>query len=84
MTELAVRIMGPAEVLFEGNVDMVVAPGEEGDLGILAGHECMVARLNEGHVRLYQGEQIIKQFSGAYGWLDVSIEGCTILMHTKS
>ena len=42
---------GPA---FEGDVEMLVVPGADGEIGVLARHAPLVALLNAGSTRVYR------------------------------
>ena len=42
---------GPA---FEGDVEMLVVPGADGEIGVLARHAPLVALLNSGSTRVYR------------------------------
>jgi F-type H+-transporting ATPase subunit epsilon len=56
MAKLAFEIItGERVVLQEGDVDMVVAPGAEGMLGILPGHAPLVTLLQPGELRVKRG-----------------------------
>jgi F-type H+-transporting ATPase subunit epsilon len=43
--------------LFSGDVDMVVAPGSEGEMGILPEHTPLLTLLNYGILRVRQGSE---------------------------
>lgn len=45
------KILSPSRLIFEGEVDMVSAPGELGELGILPGHTPLLSKLKGGEVR---------------------------------
>ena len=57
---LQVDLVSPERILFSGEADMVVARTTEGEIGILPGHEPMLAILAGGEVRvtLEGGEKI--------------------------
>ncbi len=48
-------VTGEREVLVEDDVDMVVAPGIEGQLGILPRHAPLVTTLTAGELRITKG-----------------------------
>jgi F-type H+-transporting ATPase subunit epsilon len=50
-------IVTPERELFTGEVDMVLAPGEEGQLGILPHHTPLITVLAEGELIVRQGEE---------------------------
>jgi F-type H+-transporting ATPase subunit epsilon len=56
MVKLRVEVVtGEREVLVEDNVDMVVAPGIEGQLGILPQHAPLVTTMVPGELRIVKG-----------------------------
>lgn len=64
--------------LFEGPADMVIAPGVEGELGILPNHAPLLTNLDFGILRVrYQGEEEV--FAIAGGILEVRPDLVTVL-----
>jgi F-type H+-transporting ATPase subunit epsilon len=58
------------KLLFEGPADIVVAPGSEGEMGILPNHAPLLTTLSYGVVRLrYEGEE--HDFTVAGGVMEV-------------
>ena len=56
MVKLRVEVVtGEREVLVEENVDMVVAPGVEGQLGILPQHAPLITTMVPGELRIVRG-----------------------------
>ena len=49
---LTVSVISPERVLFEGQASGVVAPGHDGELGILTGHAPLMTVLGKGVLRL--------------------------------
>jgi F-type H+-transporting ATPase subunit epsilon len=49
---LTVSVISPEKVLFEGQASAVVAPGFDGELGILPGHAPLMTVLGKGTLRL--------------------------------
>ena len=49
---LHVSVISPERILFEGEVDAVVAPAFDGEVGILTGHAAMMLLLGRGVLRL--------------------------------
>jgi F-type H+-transporting ATPase subunit epsilon len=48
MPTYKLSILSPAGKAFDGNAESVVAPGREGQMGVLAGHAPMIAALQPG------------------------------------
>jgi len=52
---LTVSVISPEKVLFEGQVDSLVAPAFDGEVGILPHHAPMMTLLGKGELRLGEG-----------------------------
>ena len=52
---LKVSVISPEKTLFEGEVDSVVAPAYDGEVGILPQHAPMMTLLGKGELRLGAG-----------------------------
>ena len=76
--KLHVSLVTPEAELFSGLVDQVVAPGVEGEFGVLAHHAPFMTILAEGDVVVMNdGKSRIFQVRG--GFADVNEDGMTIL-----
>jgi len=49
-----VSLVTPEGSAFEGDVEMLVVPGADGEIGVLARHAPLVALLNAGSTRIYR------------------------------
>ena len=64
---LTVSVISPEKVLFEGEVDSVVAPAFDGEVGILPQHAPMMTLLGKGELRLGQnGSEGLFSISGGF------------------
>ncbi|MEP7346221.1 MAG: ATP synthase F1 subunit epsilon [Gemmatimonadaceae bacterium] len=52
---LKVSVISPEKTLFEGEVDSLVAPAYDGEVGILPQHAPMMTLLGKGELRLGHG-----------------------------
>ena len=52
---LKVSVISPEKTLYEGEVDSVVAPAYDGEVGILPQHAPMMTLLGKGELRLGAG-----------------------------
>ena len=68
--------------IFSGSVEMIVAAGSEGDLGILYGHAPLLTRLQPGPVRLIKSGDDEKVYYVSGGYLEVQPYHVTILADT--
>ena len=75
-------IVSADEALFSGLVEMVVATGSLGELGVTPGHAPLLSDLRPGPVRLIKedGEEEIYYLSG--GYLEVQPNSISILADT--
>lgn len=67
MAKLSIEVVTGERVVYEAtDVDMVVAPGSEGSLGILPGHASLISLLANGELRVKKGgmEESIVVFGG--------------------
>lgn len=73
-------LVSPEEKLISGPVTMAVIPGEDGELGVGAGHASILSSLKAGVVALYmEGEAQPRRIFVAGGFADVTGTSCTIL-----
>jgi F-type H+-transporting ATPase subunit epsilon len=73
------EIVSPEKLLLSRDVDMVVIPASEGDMGVLEGHAPMMVMLRGGVVSLYEGDRVTDSLFVAGGFAEVTPEGCTVL-----
>ena len=76
---LALEIISPEKLLLARDVDMVVIPGTEGDLGILPGHAKTITSLRGGLVDIYENDQIIDRFFVSGGFAEITETQCAVL-----
>jgi F-type H+-transporting ATPase subunit epsilon len=82
MSTIRCDIVSAEEEIFHGNVQMVVAAGELGELGIAPRHAPLITRLKPGQVRviLENGDEQFFYVSG--GILEVQPQVVTVLADT--
>ena len=75
---LRLEILTPERQVYEGEVDMVIAPGSEGYLGILPHHAPLLTGLGPGEFRIKKGgtEEVLAVFGG---FMDVRGDRVTVL-----
>ncbi|MGE4480646.1 ATP synthase F1 subunit epsilon [Acidocella sp.] len=76
---LALEIVNPERLLLARDVDMVVIPGTEGDLGILPGHSKLVTSLRGGLVDIYENKVITDRFFVTGGFAEITESRCSVL-----
>lgn len=78
LRKIKLDVVTPQRVEFSRPVDMLVAPGVQGYLGILAGHIPLVTRLEVGILKIYDDDDIL-QMAVSDGYLEVTPEKAVIL-----
>ena len=75
---LHLEILTPERAVYEDEVDMVIAPGSEGYLGILPHHAPLLTALGGGEFRVKKGasEEVLAVFGG---FMDVRGDRVTVL-----
>ncbi|ESQ81069.1 ATP synthase F1 subunit epsilon [Asticcacaulis sp. BYS171W] len=76
--KLHVSLVTPEKELFSGDVDQVIAPGSEGEFGVLVNHAPFMTTLAEGMVTILDGDKK-RMYQVRGGFADVNAEGMTIL-----
>ena len=80
---LQVDIVSAERQVYSGEADMVIAPGESGELGILPEHVPLLTRVKPGTVRIQKAgtEEEVIYVSG--GMMEVQPDRVTILADTS-
>jgi F-type H+-transporting ATPase subunit epsilon len=73
------ELVAPERLLARADVDMVVAPGEAGDFGVLPGHSLLMALLRPGVLETWEANQVTQRIFVAGGFAEVNERGCTVL-----
>ena len=73
------ELVTPARVMVSQAVEMVTAPGSEGQFGVLARHAPVIAQLQMGRVDVYENGQITSSFMIDGGLADVTGDKVVIL-----
>lgn len=72
------NLVSPERELFSGAVDMVTAPGTEGDFGVLPGHAPYMTTIRPGALVITDGGQQRRIYVRG-GFADVTADGLTVL-----
>ena len=73
------QIVSPDKSVFDEDIEMVIIPGTEGDIGILSNHMPLITSLRLGNIYIYKDKKIIKKFLVNGGILEVFQNKCTLL-----
>lgn len=57
---MRLKLISTSSIIYDGEVDMVVLPCEDGEVGIMNQHMDMISALKEGEVRIYKNDKIEK------------------------
>ena len=75
----SLEIVSPEKLLLSRQVEMVVIPAAEGELGVLEGHAPMIVLLRGGTIRLYEGGKVTDRLFVAGGFAEITPDRCTVL-----
>jgi len=81
---LHVDIVSAEHAIFSGEAEMIIAPGEAGELGVLPEHAALLTRIKPGTVRIKvpgEGREEIIYVSG--GMMEVQPHVVTVLADTS-
>jgi F-type H+-transporting ATPase subunit epsilon len=76
---LEFELVTPERLLLSEMVEMVVVPGTEGNLGVLAGHAPLISTVRPGMIEIYQGQTVTRRVFVVSGIAEVTPERCTVL-----
>jgi F-type H+-transporting ATPase subunit epsilon len=78
-TKFRVEVLTPEGQVFNDEVEQISTKTTTGSIGILAGHEPVLAMLDPTELRLYRSENEIERYAQAEGYMQVS-EGEVLLL----
>ena len=79
----AVSLVTPDGPAFEGEVEMIIVPGADGEIGVLARHAPLVAMLNAGSTRIHvrRGrDEDVHEFATGPGFFKVEADRALALV----
>ena len=82
MASIQCDIVSAEESIFSGSVEMIIAAGLLGDLGISAGHSPLLTGLKPGPVRVIGEDKEEQVFYVSGGFLEVQPNAITVLADT--
>ena len=77
--KVAFELVAPERLLASELVDMVVAPGAEGDFGVLPQHSLFMSLLRPGVIEIHDGGVITQRIFVGGGFAEVNERGCIVL-----
>ena len=66
-----VSVVTPEGAAFEGDAEMLIVPGQAGEIGVLARHAPLVAMLKAGSTRVHTGDGSVQEFATGPGFFQV-------------
>lgn len=72
-------LVTPQRILYSEPAGMVVAPGEDGNFGVLPGHAPLLSTLRPGVVEVFDNDLVVERFFVAGGIAEMAEAGFTIL-----
>ncbi|MGA8364621.1 MAG: F0F1 ATP synthase subunit epsilon [Solirubrobacteraceae bacterium] len=79
-SKFPVEVLTPEGVVFDEEVEMVSTRTASGSIGILAGHEPVLATLEPTELRLYRSETDIVRFAQGEGYLQFAENRALVLV----
>ena len=67
----SLSLVTPEGAAFEGEVELVIVPGDAGEIGVLARHAPLVAMLKAGSTRIHVSASEIREFATGPGFFKV-------------
>ena len=77
-SKILLEVVTPEKLLLSQPVDMVIAPGTEGEFGVLPGHCHFLSTLRIGELR-YQTEDVWHYMSVLWGFVEVTPTKVTVM-----
>lgn len=81
MKKFLLEVITPERPLIKKNVDFLVVPAYEGELGVLANHIDLLAELVPGEVRIYN-DGVIEYLAISGGFIEVKNNEVKVLAET--
>ena len=66
-----VSLVTPEGPAFEGEAEMLIVPGQDGEIGVLARHAPLIATLKAGSTRVHVTENDVREFATGPGFFKV-------------
>ncbi len=77
--KIHVEIVTPYELFYEGDVDQVVLPATDGEIGILPGHVPVIVALNPGEIRIKVNSKDL-YIAGSDGFAEIEVDYAIIVV----
>ncbi len=85
MADLHFELVTPERLVRSDDVHMVVVPGVEGELGVMAGHAPFMTTLKDGELKVYKTAGATPEsISVSGGFAEVGDKGLTVLAESAN
>jgi len=78
--KLEAQVLTPEGEVFSGELEMLVTRTATGEVGILARHVPMIARLVPAELRLHKSDSDVETYAQGEGWLEVFANRVRVLI----
>ena len=75
-----VSLVTPEGPAFEGEAEMLIVPGDAGEIGVLARHAPLVATLRAGSTRVHVASDDVREFATGPGFFQVQLDRALALV----
>jgi F-type H+-transporting ATPase subunit epsilon len=69
--EFSVSVVTPDGPAYEGDAQMIIVPGQAGEIGVLARHAPLIATLKAGSTRVHVSDSEVLEFATGPGFFQV-------------
>jgi len=84
MAELSVSVVSADQEVWSGKAKQIIARTTEGEIGILPGHEPLLAILGKGEVRVTGVDGVVVTANADDGFLSVEHDTVTVVARTAA
>jgi F-type H+-transporting ATPase subunit epsilon len=75
-----VALVTPDGPVYQGEAEMLIVPGQAGEIGVLARHAPLVATLKAGSTRVHLGSNEVLEFATGPGFFKVELDSALALV----
>lgn len=75
-----VKLVTPNGPVFDGEAEMLIVPGNAGEIGVLARHAPLIATLKAGSTRVHLGNNEVLEFATGPGFFKVETDTALALV----
>ena len=80
MVDFELKLISPEEQHYNGNVYMVVLPGEDGDFAAMSQHAPLITYLRPGKLDIIEAEEQKKSYFVSGGFVKVEQKVCLVMV----